>query len=112
MARAPRAKVSQTSGQGISRLSYQKGYSLGNRGGGSPAPGVSTKFTNEVKQGRGSEQKYPAGMNVSFGDTSNPTDLAETKTLLSGKKPPAKDYGKPGKASMAKPDKGQSGWKA
>jgi hypothetical protein len=33
MARAPRARVPKTAGQGVSRLGYQKGYALGNRGG-------------------------------------------------------------------------------
>lgn len=112
MARAPRAKVSQTSGQGVSRYSYQKGYSLGNRGGGAPAPGVSTKFSNETKPGRGGKQDYPAGMNVSFGDTSDPTNLGETKKLLTPKAPTSVDYGKPAKGSMAKPEKGASGWKS
>ena len=37
MARAPRAKVSATSGQGISRLAYQKAYAM--------KGGLTSKFT-------------------------------------------------------------------
>jgi hypothetical protein len=32
MARAPRAEIPKTSGQGISRLVYQKQYALGSKG--------------------------------------------------------------------------------
>ena len=39
MARSPRASVSKTSGQGVSRLSYQKGYAL--KGGAGSTPRVS-----------------------------------------------------------------------
>jgi hypothetical protein len=111
MARAPRAKVSQSSGQGVSRLSYQRGYALGNRGTGSTGSGVSTKFSNESKSSREYEkQKYPGGINVSFGDTSNPTDLAETKTIFAGKPPSAGNYGKTRKPLALKAEKGSSGW--
>lgn len=84
MARAPRARVSQTSGQGISRLSYQKGYSLGNMKG-SAAPGVSTKFEGTDKREYSKKQEYPAGINVSYGDTIEPTDLKDTKAMFASK---------------------------
>lgn len=58
MARAPRAKVSKTSGQGISRLAYQKGYALGNKGkqgraakGKSPSLGETRSYAKEGKGG-------------------------------------------------------------
>jgi hypothetical protein len=102
-----------SSGQGVSRLSYQKGYALGNRGKSDASPSVSTKFSSESKGGGRSYQKgdLPSGINVSFGDTSNPTDLAETKTIFAGKIPTAADYGKHRKTKAMKPDKGASGWK-
>jgi hypothetical protein len=112
MARAPRAKVSQSSGQGVSRLSYQRGYALGNHGKGSAGQAVGTKFTNETKTGRDYEKgKYPEGINVSFGDTSDPTDLAETKTIFAGKPPSSGGYGKTKKPPSLKAGKSSSGWK-
>lgn len=102
-----------SSGQGVSRLSYQKGRSLGNRGKADASPAVSTKFSSETKGGgRGySKSDLPSGINVSYGDTLNPTDLAETKTIFSGKVPTASEYGKQKKTKALKPDKGGSGWK-
>lgn len=113
MARAPRAKVSASSGQGVKRLSYQKGYALGNRGTGSSGPGVSTKFqTADSKPGREyDKQKYPEGINVSYGETLNPTDLAETKTIFAEKPPLGSNYGKTKKTKGLKADKGTSGWR-
>lgn len=88
MARAPRARVSQTSGQGVSRLSYQKGRQLGNYGSATP-PGVNTKFESSKDKRRTyvKGQKYPSGINVSYGDTLNPSDLeGVNRTFLD--KPP------------------------
>lgn len=113
MARAPRAKVSATSGQGVSRLSYQKGYALGNKGSGSPGSSVSTKFqAAESRAGREyDKQKYPGGIDISYGDTLNPTDLAETKKIFAEKPSSSQNYGKAGKSKPLKEDKNTSGWK-
>jgi len=58
MARAPRAHVPKTSGQGIERLAYQKGYALGNKGkqgrarkGKSPSTGETRSYAKEGKGG-------------------------------------------------------------
>lgn len=88
MARAPRASVSKTSGQGISRLSYQKGYRM--KGG---APGLKSEFTKGESDNRYAKRKTPkpekaAGINISYGDTYEPTDLADIKAL--GEREPPK----------------------
>lgn len=46
MARSPRATVSKTSGQGVSRLSYQKGYAL-KGGGATPRVSLSMGSTGD-----------------------------------------------------------------
>lgn len=75
MARAPRAKVSMSSGQGISRLAYQKAYAM--------KGGLTSKFTGAksstpprdyAKKGKADK---PAGINISYGDTYFPTDLKD-----------------------------------
>jgi hypothetical protein len=114
MARTPRAKVPKSSGQGVSRLSYQKGYALGNRGSGSPGKAsdtpsvkgerVETRSSASSRKGKIDEA---GGMNISYGDTIFPTDLKDiesfakssggkaTKFLNAGK---PRDYGKGGKS--------------
>jgi hypothetical protein len=69
-----------TAGQGVSRLSYQKGRSLGNKG--TRAPAVA-KYGAEASTKREYAKKgdYPAGINVSYGDTINPTDLKDVVEL-------------------------------
>lgn len=90
MARAPRAKVSATSGQGVSRLSYQRGYSLGKSG---DAPSVGTKFSAEggrdYAKGKAGG-KYASDFNVSYGDTYLPSDLEDVKEL--GERKPSKGW--------------------
>ena len=88
MARAPRARVSQTSGQGVSRLSYQKGRQLGNYGS-AEAPFVKTKFESGSDQKRvyTKGEKYPGGINVSYGDTIKPSDLNDIKNNFLDKPP-------------------------
>jgi hypothetical protein len=88
MARTPRAKISATSGQGISRLGYQKGYAL-KRG---DAPRVDAKFekgdTGQKRayaKGKGDKPEKAGGFNVSYGDTFLPTDLEEIKALGEGR---------------------------
>jgi hypothetical protein len=56
MARKPRASVPKTSGQGISRLAYQKGRALGNKGeqaaarsGKAPSLGETRSYAKEGK---------------------------------------------------------------
>ena len=79
MARTPRASVSMTSGQGISRGSYQKARSLTKNENtpqvkrASAAPPVTGTKQISTKMGA------PLGgnMNVSYGDTFDPTDLAD-----------------------------------
>jgi len=83
MARTPRASVSKTSGQGVSRLSYQKGRSLGK----TDAPSVGKGDTPKLEGGGGgSNRSYgksglDQGMNISYGDTYEPTDLADVQAL-------------------------------
>jgi hypothetical protein len=85
MPRAPRASVSKTSGQGISRLSYQKGYAL--KGG--AASGLSAKFSSgggdrrdyAKKGGSTPKPQQAEGINISYGDTYEPTDLGDIEAL-------------------------------
>lgn len=79
MARAPRAKVPKTSGQGISRLAYQKGRALGGEikiGAGSSGGGSDPRRYDKKAQ---SIETPP--INISYGDTYEPTDLADVKAL-------------------------------
>lgn len=85
MARSPRASVSKTSGQGVSRLSYQKAYSLGNRGK-SAGPSESVTSAKTSTQDTARRRDYgkldlKAGMNVSYGTTFEPGDLNDLKAL-------------------------------
>jgi len=88
MARSPRAKVSSSSGQGVSRLSYQKGRSLGNKGTASPATS-DTKFSTESGSSSRSYKKgdYPNDMNVSYGATLHPSTLKDVQILGKGSPP-------------------------
>ena len=80
MAKSPSAKVSKTSGQGVSRLSYQQGYAMrqGN------APKVSSEKGDKRDYGKAkkskSDEKPKAsgpGFNVSYGDTLKIGDLKD-----------------------------------
>jgi len=82
MARAPRASVSKTSGQGISRLAYQKGYAM--KGGASS--GLSSKFSkgeqrDYSKKGGKARPIDAEGINISYGGTYEPTDLGDIEAL-------------------------------
>lgn len=85
MARAP-SRVSKTTGQGVSRRAYQTSYALGQKGTGE-VPGTGLKFTTgQSAQGRSREYgktKVDPGrkINVSYGDTIEPTDLADINRM-------------------------------
>jgi hypothetical protein len=91
MARAPRAKVSKTSGAGVSRRSYQQGYAKGNRGtaaAGGAVPGVDKPTQDEAKSMRGGKAKFEKGggeFNVSYGSTLPIGDLEDVKGYAKGK---------------------------
>jgi hypothetical protein len=80
MARTPRATVSKTSGQGTSRLAYQKTRSLTK---GADVPSVKGPGKLDMSAPRSYGKSGPVGtdpsgkMNVSYGDTFDPTDLAD-----------------------------------
>jgi hypothetical protein len=85
----------------VSRLSYQKGYSLGNRGSSSggvkDTPSVSSVKSEEIKPGRRSKLEQGGDFNVSYGATLPIGELTDVESF-------AKD--KPGKSSaLFKPGK-------
>jgi hypothetical protein len=75
MARAPRAKVSSSSGQGISRLAYQKGYKL--RG------GLTQKFSKggQKAPSTGNTRSYPkekgGDFNIAYAGMFDPQEKLE-----------------------------------
>lgn len=82
MARTPRATVSKSSGQGVSRLSYQRGRSLA---GLDDAPKVSARFSSSSDSRNYGKTDTPKGsMNVSYGDTYEPTDLKDVENMFRG----------------------------
>lgn len=87
MARTPRATVSKTSGQGVSRLSYKVGHELGNRGSGSEF-----KTTLKAPGGKRNYGKLDTGanFNVSYGDTVAPSDLGDIDKMFRDKPKRAK----------------------
>jgi len=99
MARTPRASVSKTSGQGVSRLSYQKGRNLGGNIGSVKASGIKMDAGPDIKGPGtlGSKRSYgkdeAGGMNISYGETISPTDLADVKALGELKLPRTKPLG-------------------
>jgi hypothetical protein len=103
----PGAKVPKSSGQGVSRASYQTGYRLGNRG--SASAGGAIKDAPSVESGKppsgkasGRAQKGAAeqagGMNVSYGDTLPVSDLEDVKGSYA-KKPKSGSFLKAGKGA-------------
>lgn len=73
MARAPRASIPKTSGQGISRLVYQKQYALGSKGkqrvkvaSKSPSTGNTRSYAKQGKPGD--------SFNVSFAGMFDPQE--------------------------------------
>lgn len=104
MAKAPSAKVSKTSGQGVSRLSYQKGRALSGKTGGA-STGIDASFgKSELGSGGNRYAKsdvkpeQAGGFNVSYGDTIMPTDLEDVKAMGEGAAPKQSGAMKPGKA--------------
>jgi hypothetical protein len=87
MARAPRAKVSVSSGQGVSRKAYQTAYRLGGdaRVKGEFSAGSAGGERPYAK--KKSKADYPKGINISYGDTYEPTDLADVKAIAERKPP-------------------------
>lgn len=86
MARASRAKVSKTSGQGVKRLSYQKGYDLSRK---NPTAGsVRWDAPEDVKLGRQYGKGDGGKINVSYGDTLAIGDLSDIEDVA--KRKPAK----------------------
>lgn len=101
MARTPRASVSKTSGQGVSRLSYQKGRKLGGNIGAVKASGIKMDAGPDIKGpgttsgGRSyAKGEKAGGMNISYGETIQPTDLADVKALGEGPLPKTKALGR------------------
>lgn len=85
MARAP-SRVTRTVGQGVSRRAYQASYALGQHGTGSVS-GTGLKFSTEhTTPNRGREYAKrkvdpPHKFTVSYGDTIEPTDLADINRM-------------------------------
>ena len=98
MARAPRSKVPKTTGQGISRLSYQKGRELG----GNISLGSSGGKTDTRSYEKKVDPIATPPINISYGDTYEPTDLADVKAL--GQRQPS------GKAGATLAPKGNKKW--
>lgn len=104
MARAPRSSVSKTAGQGVSRLSYQKGRKLA---GGTPA--LKGPAKTEMG-GAGRPRSYAktdslatdTDLTAGFGDTLPISDLQDVEELGSGKRPKASVSTKPAKAKVWK----------
>ena len=88
MARAPRASVSMSSGQGVSRLSYQRGHAM--RGGGGEAPKVSSKFEKgdtprQYGKGKSSESSKGPGINIDYEHTIPIRNLDSIENAYKGK---------------------------
>jgi hypothetical protein len=113
MTKAPSAKVSKTSGQGVSRLSYQAGYRLGNRGtaspGGKDSPAVKSDRVDSKSSRSGGKSKFEKSgdLNISYGDTIFPTDLGDVKGAYKGK-PDSPGFLKQGKKLPLKERKSDS----
>lgn len=90
MARTPRASVSKTYGQGVSRLAYQKRYEMTR----DKAPKVKMDKLDTPAVSRSREYskggKYPYKMHVSYGSTLHPSSLEDVEAL--GRRKPLKGY--------------------
>jgi hypothetical protein len=90
MAKASSARVSKTSGSSISRGAYQKVYGM-LRGDApqakSSGPGKIDSESRQYGKVKGTKPMKAEGFNVSYGDTREPTDLADVKALGEGKPP-------------------------
>lgn len=102
MARSPRSKVPKTSGAGVSRLSYQKGYAMGNRGRGhSGSAGAASVDYDASESKAGAPRAKPLGkspgMNISYGETLPIGSLEDIKAVAE-RKPTSTNYAKQGAA--------------
>lgn len=79
MARAPRASVSKTSGQGISRLAYQQAYAM--KGGLTSKFSAGSQSPRNYAKKNAAKAEQPKGINVSYGDTLEPTDLKDIEGM-------------------------------
>lgn len=86
----------------MSRLSYQKGYSLGNRGSSSggvkDAPSVDSVKSEETKPGRRSKLEQGGSMNISYGETLPIGELVDVESFAKEKPGKSGALFKPGKA--------------
>ncbi len=90
MARTPRATVSKTSGQGTSRLAYQKTRALTKNANVPQIKGPGAIGQSPSTYAKGGPTMTPMKsdpMNVSYGDTFDPTDIADI-TGADPKRPP------------------------
>jgi hypothetical protein len=94
MARTPRAKVSASSGQGVSRKAYQTAYKLGGDArvkGEFSSGGEGNRYAKSSKRDK---VDYPKGINVSYGDTYFPTDLKDIQSVGERKPPGSPKLGR------------------
>lgn len=85
MARTPRASVSATSGQGVSRYAYNKRYEM-TRGAAPQVKGEGmTPTLNKGREYSKGDAKYPYKMHVSYGSTLAPSSLDDVKALAERK---------------------------
>lgn len=91
MARAPGAKVTKTSGQGVSRKSYQAGYRLRNQ---ANTPKVKVDKLSDDGGGSSSGRSYGKSthkgggkMNIDYGNVDMPSNLDEVLDMYKGSAP-------------------------
>jgi hypothetical protein len=85
--RAPRAVVSKTTGQGVSRKAYQTAYGL-THDTGSRVPAVSIDSADIAKTGGRNQYAKNPGVQPGYGDTPGlPKDIADVEALGKGAVP-------------------------
>jgi hypothetical protein len=85
MAKASSAKVTKTSGSSISRGAYQKVRDMmRDRAPQVDGPGKLDLSSSREYSKKSSKPLEAKGFNVSYGDTREPTDLADVKALGEG----------------------------
>lgn len=89
MVRPPKSFVPKTTGQGITRMSYQKGYGLAHQGPRTPLGGVVPRVTTGTltnsppSGGRSYAKTPPSGSGIigpqdySYGETLDPSDVSD-----------------------------------
>jgi hypothetical protein len=99
----------------VSRLSYQKGYSLGNKGKASSSgikegASVASAKSEPVKtSGRKSKLEQGGNINISYGETLPIGELTDVESFASGKVPKGLNLG-PGKSKKLGPGKSDAGF--